>query len=239
MKFLLLALLLTTGCSSKKKDKDFQESFKQNDPAAEVQVEAPAPLLEKFEVVDNSTPAPKLPEAPKPEVTKKTATLTPAKKVIAAPKLLEKPLPVANPVATPSKIPEDYPAALLAINAKAEKVWKSYKPNHQVDEKVFLDIHYLGMTVGKIMVINKGKKMINGKEVWHPRSELALSLSWMSSMSRTPEGCLPINLELLYPPPIKVGSITPDCLFAHSSRDTLLSSTEKPSTDHRPVSGTT
>ena len=66
-----------------------------------------------------------------------------------------------------SKLPKDYPAEMLALNAKAENVWKNYKSNHFVDEKTFLDIHYLGMTVGKIMVTNRGKKLINGKEVWH------------------------------------------------------------------------
>jgi hypothetical protein len=36
-----------------------------------------------------------------------------------------------------------------------------------VGEKVMLNINYLGMTVGKIVVVNNGRKMINGKEVWH------------------------------------------------------------------------
>lgn len=61
----------------------------------------------------------------------------------------------------------DYPPELVELNAKGKKVWDVYQVNHSVGEKVYLDIHYMGLTVGKIMVINKGKKMINDKEVWH------------------------------------------------------------------------
>jgi hypothetical protein len=75
--------------------------------------------------------------------------------------------PTQPQVIGPRPLPKDYPQELIALNAKAKKVWDLYKPNHRADEKVFLDIHYLGMTVGKIMISNKGKKVINGKEVWH------------------------------------------------------------------------
>lgn len=164
MKIWLVAILIFSGCSSKKKDKDFQASL--DNPVESVpmvQVAAPEKLLEKFEVE-------KIEEVPaaKP-VAVATNKKAPAVKVVkkAEPKPTLKPdLPLTQDVAV-SKLPKDYPADLIKINSKAENVWKLYKPNHFPDEKIYLDIHYLGMTVGKIMVTNRGKKMINGKEVWH------------------------------------------------------------------------
>jgi hypothetical protein len=67
----------------------------------------------------------------------------------------------------PRSLPKDYPVELLDISQRAKRVWELYRPNHFNGQKILLDIHYLGMTVGKIMVTNNGKKMINGREVWH------------------------------------------------------------------------
>ncbi|MBA2404101.1 MAG: DUF3108 domain-containing protein [Bdellovibrionales bacterium] len=164
MKIWLMAILILSGCSSKKKDKDFQKSLDQpNSVTPEAQVKAPEKLLEKFEVVKiESVPAPA--PAVAGEKPKKNAPLivkTEKGKQVVKPAL---PLTLDPPV---HKLPSDYPAALTTLNGKAEQVWKLYKSNHYVNEKVFLDIHYLGMTVGKIMVTNRGKKLINGKEVWH------------------------------------------------------------------------
>lgn len=163
VKIWLVAILIVSGCSSKKKDRDFQESLDQpNESAPVVQVKAPEKLLEKFEV-----------EAAAPVVAKPSANQPVIKaipgKVVKKPepkKAVKPDLPLTQDVPV-SKLPADYPADLIKINGKAENVWKQYKSNHLPDEKIFLDIHYLGMTVGKIMVTNRGKKMINGKEVWH------------------------------------------------------------------------
>lgn len=163
MKIWLVAILILSGCSSHKKEKDFQESLDQpvtSDPI--VQVKAPEKLLEKFEVEATAPVVVKAkPNQPvaKPGPEKITKKSEPKK-----PKKPDLPITQDTPV---SKLPADYPIELIKINEKAENVWKLYKPNHFVDEKLFLDIHYLGMTVGKIMVTNRGKKMINGKEVWH------------------------------------------------------------------------
>ena len=162
VKIWFMAILILSGCSSKKKEKDFQKSFdKPDEVTPEVQVKAPVTLLEKFEVEKIE---PVAPPAAKP-VPGKKVNKTPPKKADAKP-AMKAPLPLTQDVPD-SKLPADYPEALHKINQNAEKVWKLYKPNHFINEKVFLDIHYLGMTVGKIMVTNRGKKMINGKEVWH------------------------------------------------------------------------
>jgi hypothetical protein len=163
VKIWLVAFLFLSGCSTNIKEKDFQDSLDQpGEDSPEAQVKAPENLLEKFEVVEkNEVLAP----VSKKKKSKKTAqTVTDKKeslKQVIKPAL---PLTLDPPV---SKLPDDYPENILALNAAAEKVWKNYKPNHFVNEKMFMDIHYLGMTVGKIMTTNRGKKLINGREVWH------------------------------------------------------------------------
>ena len=169
MKICFLAVLLILGgCSSKKKEKAFQASLDvPGEVSPEVQVKAPEKLLEKFEVV-------KIGPEPETAASKNKATSNLKENKKAKPKQekskpvvkLKPDLPLTKDVPK-NKLPEDYPAELIAVNTDAEKVWKDYKPNHFVDEKVFLDIHYMGMTVGKILVTNRGKKLINGKEVWH------------------------------------------------------------------------
>ncbi len=153
-------LVLFLGSCSSWKQKDFEKALEKSPEAtAEVSKDS-APLLEKFEVKDV--------EASKAEK---------EKPVIAEKKVVVKKIPEKKSVKTPEKaplvgpvvksLPADYPPEMPAINEKGKKVWAQYKSSHHVGDKIFLDIHYLGMTVGKIMVMNQGKKMIDGKEVWH------------------------------------------------------------------------
>lgn len=172
MKYWLIVCLILSGCSSAEKEKDFQESFERPDEVTpEVQVKAPEKLLEKFEVIE-SKPATLKPEVEKRTEKKEPKLVQPQKKAVPAPKITVAPqkprpvLPLTQDVPV-NKLPANYPANLVLINSQAESVWKNYRPNHFVNEKVFLDIHYLGMTVGKIMITNKGKNVVNGKEVWH------------------------------------------------------------------------
>ncbi|WPU64673.1 DUF3108 domain-containing protein [Peredibacter starrii] len=164
MKIALLSILLISGCATWKQ-KDFEKDINKPTEEAQPKVEttkAEEKLLEKFETKPVAPVATSKPVTKSPEV-KKSASKTPAPKVVAekAP---------AKPVVEKAKVkslPQDYPPELLTLNEKAKKVWDLYKPNHFVNEKTYLDIHYLGMTVGKIMVLNKGKEMMNNKEVWH------------------------------------------------------------------------
>jgi hypothetical protein len=164
VKTLLLCLLFISSCSSWKQ-KDFEKELDEPSEEAQPQVattKKEEKILEKFEVqpVDETKREEKKEEPPK--VVKKVVEKKDGKTIVKTVAV-----PVTEIVPVVKNPPKDYPAELLAVNAKAKKVWDQYKPNHFVNEKVFLDIHYLGMTVGKIMVLNKGKKMINDKEVWH------------------------------------------------------------------------
>jgi len=164
MKVFFIATLLLAGCSWRHKDftKDLEKDTAEVAPKVEVEDKK---LLEKFEV-DDVKPAPvvKTPEVVAPKkssrpVIQKRPVTGPAKPVAVIKEDLEK-------VIIPAP-PPNYPPELQVTSDKAKKLWDTYKPNHPVDKKVYLDIHYLGMTVGKIMFVNKGQKMINGKNVWH------------------------------------------------------------------------
>jgi hypothetical protein len=166
----MVLCLLATACASWKQ-KDFEKSLEAPVPESKPDVQVKdKKILEKFEVKDNKPavaevkkeePIVVITKKPPPEVVKKVIKAPPAK--VIPPKVSEKkevPLAVKGP-------PKNYPPELLPVNEKGKSVWSVYKPNHQTGKKVFLDIHYLGMTVGKIMVVNQGKKMVNGKEAWH------------------------------------------------------------------------
>lgn len=161
----MLALLVVFSSCSSWKQKDFEKELEKPSVEAQPQIattKKEEKLLEKFEVQTVNDSKKNQAATVKPKEVKKTAV----KK--ASPTLKTASAEVSKEAVPAVKaFPKDYPANFVEINAKAKKVWDVYKSNHRVDEKVYLDIHYLGMTVGKIMVQNKGKKMINDKEVWH------------------------------------------------------------------------
>ena len=164
-----LGLLLLSSCGWRQRDfeKDLKNSTEAN-PEIDV---SDKKLLEKFETkpLDEEKVAEAAPVTPVPEVKKETpATTETTKKTAPKQVKVTKTIVLKKVIAVKAKaLPKDYPAELTALNAKAQKVWSQYKPNHEVGEKLFLNINYMGMTVGKIMAVNQGKKMINNKEVWH------------------------------------------------------------------------
>lgn len=176
MKTIWLALLLLGGCSWRQRD--FEKDLK-NSTDASPQVEVSSTnkeILEKFETKPLETTegsateaAPAAPtEIPKTETKviitakKEVKTVTKVKVVNSKEKKT-----VTTVKEVVKKLPTDYPANILAMNKQAQKVWELYKPNPHTEDKIFLDIHYMGITVGKIMAQSKGKVMVGGKEVYH------------------------------------------------------------------------
>lgn len=162
----LWILLMLSGCAWT--HKEFQNSVDAPAINSAPSVNVDKNLLDKFQVesipapvaVDNESNQKKISKASKQNLTQKKLVPKPIKE--------KSNIKVEKKVtASPKSLPADYPAELVAINDAAKKTWELYRPSHHVDQKMFLDIHYLGMTVGKIVLINRGKKMINGKEVWH------------------------------------------------------------------------
>jgi hypothetical protein len=168
-RFMLALLIFSAGCSSWKQ-KDFEKDLDKASEEALPEISATPKeekILEQFEVKpalekkDNDKPAAK--PQPKPKVVIKKVQTKSGPKTVA----VEVPPPGKQVKPIVKTLPADYPPEFISVNEKAKKVWDLYKPSHTIDEKVYLDIHYLGMTVGKIMVMNKGKKMVDDKEVWH------------------------------------------------------------------------
>jgi len=161
VKYIVFFILLSCSWNHK----DFEKSLKKEVKTIEPKVEVDSTLLEKFEVKEET---PEIEEtATTPKVEEKKAVPIPAKTEKKTIKPVVKKEKKEVPVKKSTKLPEDYPQDLIAIEKKAAEVWKLYKPNHTAGDQVILNINYLGMTVGKIMFTNNGKKMINDKEVWH------------------------------------------------------------------------
>jgi hypothetical protein len=175
-----LALLLVTGCGWRQRDFEKDMSKHDSDGAPQVDV-TDKKLLEKFETKEIKTQPATTVKAttPEPVTTTTTTTTTITDKKTAKKKVVVKTVSkkvVVNPKTKKAittvkekvkKLPADYPPALLEMNKKAEKVWELFRPNLQSEERIFLDIHYMGITVGKIMSEYKGKVMVGGKEVHH------------------------------------------------------------------------
>jgi len=170
VKNVLFAVLIFLNACSSWKQGDFQKSIDKSDQEVQPEVDADKSLLKKFEIQSvQEKPKTELDKAPQGKAISVRPKLGPIKmparldqkKKDAAVKQVEAPKEIKP------EFPKDYPENLKAVNQAASKVWAVYSPNHIVDQKIYLDIHYLGMTVGKIMFTNKGKKMINGKEAWH------------------------------------------------------------------------
>lgn len=174
--YLCLLVILSSGCSWKQKE--FKETLDSDEKtAAASQIEASPEILEKFEVdekkmetsVEARTQAATTSASKKSSVSKKSQAVPDAAAADFDKAQKEsKTVPLEAPLVKPiSKIPADYPPELFTISKKAEETWKKYRPSHIMGQKTYLDIHYLGVTVGKILITNKGLKTINGKEVWH------------------------------------------------------------------------
>lgn len=161
MKF--LAFLILISCSWN--HKDFEKTLKKDVKSAEPTVSVDQSLLEKYEIKDAVKTENVASTVENPVKVPASQTVAPVKKEKKVEK--KKSLPVVKEEKVKKTLPEDYPPELIKVEKKAAEAWKNYKPNHKLADKIFLNINYLGMTVGKIMFTNNGKKMMNDKEVWH------------------------------------------------------------------------
>lgn len=98
---------------------------------------------------------PKVAEKPKPQVTLKKAQPT---------KKTPPPPPVKSPAFT---YPVDFPEPLKDLDKLAADSWKLIDTKYLSNEEMFLDVDYLGMTVGKVVLSYRGLKSIQGKPVHH------------------------------------------------------------------------
>lgn len=65
------------------------------------------------------------------------------------------------------KFPEDYPEELIDISKKAIPLWRKYDPRFYPGEKIIMDINYMGISTGKIVLTTEEETQIGNKKVFH------------------------------------------------------------------------
>lgn len=71
--------------------------------------------------------------------------------------------------------PEDYPEEFIKISKDAQELWKNYKPIVNIGEETALDINYLGVSTGKIILKTKEMTELAGKQAYHMNARLKTS----------------------------------------------------------------
>lgn len=170
---MFLSILLSFLSCSTWEEKDFLKDIKKSEQTLNLEngkTEKDSEIIEKFEVhpVKNQP----LQKNNKTALEQTRLQKPPLERVLVLKKRNDVPKSTAEqePKKSSSNIiepPKDYPPELVEINQRAKKVWDNYQSNHHQNQQFVMDINYLGMTVGKIMITNKGKKNVNNKEVWH------------------------------------------------------------------------
>lgn len=169
MRLFIFPILLVLGsCSwSQAEFRKWAQSGKETPEQLE-NVGAKAEEVEKFKVED--LPAAKTEPVPVPpaKVGKALQTKNPVKTI--AKKVI--PAKTSKPAVIPLKpgeirYPEDMPEEVKKLDEKSEKAWSKFTPTFSPNEIQFLDVDYLGMTVGKVSMAYKGIKLMNGEEVYH------------------------------------------------------------------------
>jgi len=171
VKYQYLVFIFLISCSAWKQ-KDFKKELEKSTDQ-EIKVEVSEDLREKFEISadatkeqDDKKEIQTVPPTAKLKI-KTTSKIKVENKNLNQHKKNDSKEKKESLVGKETGLPKDYPADLKILNQHAETTWKSFKPNLDLNRKSYLDIRYLGMTVGKIMFTNLGKRFINKKEVWH------------------------------------------------------------------------
>lgn len=185
-RLLLTSLLVLQACAWSQAE--FRK-WTQKDAGPDKQLEkvgANADEVEKFTVedspdvkVDPPVTAPEAPVPPAVERAKPKAIIKPAPIEVknstksVRPTAVKGKLPTAEKSAAAEKAPapfaypEAVPPEIRAMDEEGARAWGAFRPSFTLNESHFLDVDYLGVTVGKVVLGYKGIKMMNGKEVYH------------------------------------------------------------------------
>lgn len=145
-------------------------------------------LMKSFEVEDEvmskfeakKEVQPKEPVATKEEKTKeevdekvsekkeKTPTNKVEKKVTKSPpRKVIRPKPIPKKVPVKALFPDDYPSDLKALGEKARENWKKFKPTFFAGERVYMDINYMGVSTGRIVISTLDPIFIGERKAYH------------------------------------------------------------------------
>jgi hypothetical protein len=177
MKFLLiLSIILPLGCASKKdppmkkvpRPKSTKEILEDFDVDKKVIQKYQEKIVEPEPV--QAQPVSNIEQMPTPAKT----TITQAKPVavIQPIKVAPKPTPPPAVATKPSKKEKPYPEDYKEADKNSQKFWHLLKPNVLENEKIYMDMNYLGMKTGTILLETKPKNFLGTEPVFHFRAEL-------------------------------------------------------------------
>ncbi len=150
MKLLLLVLLFSLlNCAGLKK-KDFIRSEEVKVESVKKDFAVKESVLNKFITKNKPTP------------TKKAKTTKKVAKKIAKVTKLEKTKPISK-----SRYPKDYPSKLRALDKGSEQYINKFQPRVFVGEKIYIDITYLGINAGQIVVETQPNVDVGGVDAHH------------------------------------------------------------------------
>ena len=130
-------------------------------------------VLEKFE--EKEQIAQKEVEKKTEPVEKKVPEDTPKRRVIKPDqKSYERLKPVAV-VKKKTEYPEDYPPEFVEMDKKSKKVWSQYHKTVKVGEKLVLDMNYMGVSTGKIILTTKAITVVGNKRSYHFNARMKTS----------------------------------------------------------------
>ncbi len=146
--------------------KDVSKWFKADtevDDSQMVQIGVDQQDVDKFSVQEvNATAPTEVKKSPLSQNSKSSPKSTTKNTATSKQKIKSVEAPVVKSI-----YPEDFPAELKELDQKTKTTWELFKPYLNKDEKIMLDVDYLGMTVGKVVVGYRGLKMMGDKSVHH------------------------------------------------------------------------
>src|SRR5690554_4836210 len=125
--------------------------------------------IAKSSQTESSSGAAPTTSAPKtaPKAAPKRAADTPSAPARTAPSPVVVPeKPIAEPEPKVRAYPEGYPENLKRIGADAKAVWEDYQPVFRVGETVVMDINYMGISTGKIVLKTEEDTVIGDEAVF-------------------------------------------------------------------------
>lgn len=160
---LLFSILLVSSCSSRK----WSELFSNSDDSSKRNKKllksfaVDEKILKKYEEKEKASKT-----VPRAEVKKLTKAPVQEKKVAPSPtpKIEKK---VITKKSIMKKYPKNYPRPYRDLNEKSEELWSEIRPVVNIGEKIYIDINYMGISTGAIVVTTKPIIKMAGKDAYH------------------------------------------------------------------------
>lgn len=80
-----------------------------------------------------------------------------------------------KPIVNKRKYPSDYPEDYISLSKETKKTFENFSPVINVGEKTYMDINYLGVSTGKIVISTMPVTNISGAKAYHFHARLQTS----------------------------------------------------------------